>query len=301
MAKRLTKKNLTIANLVLLALFLVTLAAVAVPFLKSEPLEVMSQATTESIGPRIAEGEPPLSQARKEEQLARIADRSIFRDPRLIQEKPVVIAPPPPLQWTLVGVTSINREPVAIIRDMKVRGPTGQKEYMVREGDEVEGYFGVRITKIEINPPSVSYNRPGVGDETLSMDVAASGTPGSSKDQWAEAIRAVREGHTYVVKLPELELRVGSAEAYMTTFSWEPNMEGTRSTGLKITSLNRDNLLYLAGLRQGDIIKTINGTPVTDQASALAQLAEAAKGFNVQIQVVRGRTSQTMFYTLLKK
>lgn len=301
MAKRLTKKNLTIANLVLLAIFLVTLAAVAVPYLKSEPLEVVSQVTTESTSPTISESETPLSQARKEEQLARIADRSIFRDPRLIQEKPVIVTPPPALQWTLVGVTSINREPVAIIRDMKVRGPTGQKEYMVREGDEVEGYFGVRITKIEINPPSVMYNRPGVGDETLSMDVAATGAPGSGKNQWAEAIRAVREGHTYVVKIPELEVRVGSAEAYMTTFGWEPNMEGTRSTGLKITSLARDNLLYLAGLRQGDIIKTINGTPVTDQASALTQLAEAAKGFNVQIQVVRGRTSQTMFYTLLKK
>lgn len=301
MIKRLTKKNVTIANLVLLAIFLITLAAVAVPYLKSEPLEVMSQASTDSTSPTIPESVTPLTEERKGQQLARISDRSIFRDPRLIQEKPVVVAPPPPLQWTLVGVTSIRGEAVAIIRDMKVRGPTGQKEYMVREGDEVEGYFGVRITKIEINPPSVAYNRPGVGDEVLTMDVAAAGTPGSARDQWAEAIRAVREGHTYVVKLPELELRVGSAEAYMTTFDWEPNMEGTRSTGLKITSLARDNLLYLAGLRQGDIVKTINGTPVTDQASLLAQLAEAAKGFNVQIQVVRGRTSQTMFYTLLKK
>jgi S1-C subfamily serine protease len=87
----------------------------------------------------------------------------------------------------------------------------------------------------------------------------------------------------------------------MGTFGSEPNMEGTRSSGLKITSLSNDNLLYMAGLRQGDIIKAINGSPITDQASVLAQLAEAAKGFNVQLQVERGRTSQTMFYTLLKQ
>jgi type II secretory pathway component PulC len=298
---RLTKKNLTIVNAVLLGLLLVTLAAVAVPYLKSEPLETVSPVTRGTTRPAILESERPLSGARKEEQLAKIIDRSIFRDPRLVIEKPVVVAPPPPLQWTLVGVTSIRGEAVAIIRDMKVRGPTGQKEYMVREGDEVEGYFGVRITGIETNPPSVMYNRPGVGDEILTMDVAATGAPGSAKDQWAEAIRAVREGHTYVVKIPELQVRVGSAEAYMTTFGFEPNMEGTRSTGLKITSLARDNLLYLAGLRQGDIIRTINGNPVTDQASLLAQLAEAAQGFNIQVQIERGRTSQTMFYTLLKK
>jgi type II secretory pathway component PulC len=300
-AKRLTKKNITILNLILFGLLLITLAAVAVPYLKSERIEPTSQGTREPASTGIAESEAPLSDARREEQLARVIDRDIFRDPRLVQEKPVVITPPPPLQWTLVGVTSINREPVAIIRDMKVRTPTGQQEHMVREGDEVEGYFGVRITSIGINPPSVTYNRPGVGDETLTMETTATGAPGSTRDQWAETIRAVREGHTYVVKLPELQIRVGSVEAYMGTFGSEPNMEGTRSSGLKITSLSNDNLLYMAGLRQGDIIKAINGSPITDQASVLAQLAEAAKGFNVQLQVERGRTSQTMFYTLLKQ
>jgi membrane-associated protease RseP (regulator of RpoE activity) len=298
--KRLTKKNITILNLVLLGLLIITVAAVAVPYLKSEPLDAISEGTRESRNVMVPESEAPLSDARREEQLARVIDRDIF-DAHLIAEKKVEVPPPPPLGWVLVGVTSIHGEPVAVIRDMKMRTKTGQQEYDVREGDEVEGYFGVRITSIGLNPPSVTYNRPGVGDETLTMETTATGTPGSTKDQWAETIRAVREGNTYVVKLPELQVRVGSVEAYMGTFGWEPNMEGTRSTGLKITSLANDNLLYVAGLRGGDIIKAINGVPVTDQASVSAQLAEAAKGFSVQLQVERGRTSRTMFYTLLKQ
>jgi type II secretory pathway component PulC len=302
MPKWMTKKNVTIANLVLAAVFLVTLVAVAIPFLKSEP------APSPSFESRLAARREAVARERKEtgtpvntEQiLARVADRDLF-DAHLIAEKPVEIPPPPPLQWELAGVTSIRGEPIAVIRDRAKRTPSGQTEYMVHEGDEVEGYFGVRIMSISINPPSVTYNRPGVGDETLTMGTTTGAAGQPEKDQWAEVIRAVRAGHTYVVKLPELQQKVGSAEAYMGTFGFEPNMEGTRPDGLKITSLDRSNLLYEAGLRPGDIVKTINGNSIGDQTSLLDNLAEAAKGFNIQVGIQRGRATQTIFYTLLKK
>ena len=292
---RITPKNA--AERSLLELYVKLFAVVRPRYVQSEPTRFVSQGEFAGEGER----KTPLSAARWERRLTRIVDGDIFDAHRLQETKAEVPPPPPPLGWVLVGVTSIRGEPAAIIRDMEMRTRTGHREYVVREGDEVEGYFGVRITSIGINPPSVTYNRPGVGDETLTMETTATGTPGSTKDQWAETIRAVRVGHTYVVKLPELQVRVGSVEAYMGTFGSEPNMEGTRSSGLKITSLANDNLLYVAGLREGDTIKAINGMPVTDQASTLAQLAEAAKGLNVQLQVERARTSRTMFYTLLKQ
>lgn len=299
MAKWMTKKNITIANLVLAGVFVITLVAVAIPFLKSEPLAYESRITTRRAAVEPKEEETS-TVVNREERLAHIVDRDLF-DAHLVVEKTQEIPPPPPLRWELVGATRIRGEPVAFIRDKSKRTKTGQMEYMVREGDEVKGYFGVRITGISLNPASVTYNRPGVGDETLTMGTASTAASGAQKDQWAEVIRAVRAGHTYVVKLPVLQKKVGSVEAYMGTFGFEPNMEGTRATGLKITSLDKNNLLYIAGLRPGDIIKTINGNSISDQTSLLNQLAEAAKGFNVQVGIVRGRMSRTMFYTLLKK
>jgi len=302
MAKRITKKNIAILNVVFAGVFLITLIAVAIPFLKSEPSPSLAS-LEERPTLRMATArkqEETVTGVNREERLAHIFDRDLF-DAHILPKKVIETPPPPPLRWEIVGVSSIRGEPVAFIRDKSKRTKSGQMEYMVREGDEVEGYFGVRITGISVNPASVTYNRPGVGDETLTMGTASTSTPGTQKDQWAGVIRAVRAGHTYVVKLPVLQEKVGSAEAYLGTFGFEPNMEGTQANGMKITSLPKDNLLYVAGLRQGDIIKTINRKAITDQASLLEKLAEAAKEFNVQIGIVRGRTSRTMFYTLLKK
>jgi hypothetical protein len=204
---------------------------------------------------------------------------------------------PAPLRWELVGVTRIRGGPVAVIRDKSKRTRMGYREYIVGEGQDVPGYSGAAVTSIGLDPPFVARcNTPELGAVELRMGHRPRPTGG-----WWDVVRAIRMGHTYVVKLPALQERVGSAEAYGQTFGFEPNMEGTRPNGLKITSLSKDNFLYVVGLRQGDIIKTINGKPITDHTSALEKLAEAAKGFNVQIGIVRGRTSRTIFYTLLKK
>jgi general secretion pathway protein C len=76
-------------------------------------------------------------------------------------------------------------------------------------------------------------------------------------------------------------------------------MEGTQPNGLRIASLQEDSFLYAAGLRQGDIIKTVNGKQITDKESALALLAEAAQASDVRIGIVRNRRAQTLSYALL--
>ena len=190
---------------------------------------------------------------------------------------------------------------MAVIRDKSKRIGRGFAEYMVREGEEVPGYFGVTIVSIPPSPLSVKYERAGVGVEELKMGEPGRSPAAAKKEQWADIVRPMRVGYTYVVRLPELQKRIPSVEAYRSTFGLEPSMQGTKVAGLKITRLDRDNLLYTAGLRPGDLLQTINGSIITDEVSALPLLQAAAKGYSVQLGITRGRSKRQITYTLLKK
>ncbi len=328
MVKLITKRNVTILNLALAVIFLVTLSVVAIPFLKKEPIPSLfsdeparkpkispSQPKPQEIQeiyvcpkhPEVTSSSPGKcpqcgSELEKVDRFAGIVKRDLFFDPRLRPPPVVKVTPPPPLQWELAGVTKVGVDYVAIIRDKSKRVGRGYKEYMVKEGEDVPGYFGVTIVSITPSPPSVKYDRAGVGEEELKMGERAPAVAGKSSQQWVEIIRPMRVGYTYVVKLPELQKRIATVADYRGTFGLEPSMQGTRGAGLKITTLSRDNFLYVAGLRQGDVVNTINGTVVSDEASGLSLLRSAAqKGFSIQLGVTRGRTRRAMVYTLVKK
>ena len=326
MQKYITKRNITILNMVLLAVFAVTLIAVAVPYVKKDS-SVISFSTSENRRTRVSSPTPrqdtyacPTHRAQTSnlpgkcpecgstlEKLvlfAAISNRNLF-DAHLKPPPPPVVVNVPPLKWELAGVTRINRKAVAVIRDKARRTRTGYQEYMVREGEEVPNYFGVKILSITDQPPSVTYNRPGIGDETLRMgDLTATPTKDPA-GQWAGVIRVVTStasrGATFVVKLPELQERVGSIDACIASLGVVPNMEGTRSTGLKIGSLPKENFLYAAGLRAGDVIKSINGVDTLDKLAAMDQLRAAGKRFSVSVVIERARTNRTLVYTLLKE
>lgn len=323
----LTKQNITIANGVLGALFLITLVAVAIPLVKNEGTaslftETRRAARSEPSPPpepqqeyacpkhpdvrTTAPGKCPqcgsdLVKAEGVERFTAIARRDLF-DAHLTPPKVVEVPPPEPLRWELAGMTKIGLDYVATIRDKSRRVAGGFQEYSVREGDEVPGYIGVTIMSITPSPAVVTYERAGVGMEELKMGESALETPAAQKAQWSEIIRPMREGYTYVVSYRELLQRIPSAEVYRQTFDVEPVTEGVKVVGLRITRLTPDNLLYAGGLRQGDVIDSINMRPITDEASVLEQLrAAAAEGFTVRLGVARGRTPRTIVYTLHNK
>ncbi len=291
---RITKRNLKLLNAVLLCAFLATLVAVGVPLVAGK--DVARTAAGGSLQSLPGGGSSMQEWVRNpdtEGTLAMIVGRNLF-------DADLIVPPPPPpvnlqpLPWQLVGVTILPKEPVAIIRDMPKKA-----EYMVRVGDEVEGYFGVRVVQITLNPPSLTYNRPLVGDVVLTM--AAANPPGqqNGKTGWSKAIDSVAAGQAYLVKLPALGEQIGDVRAYLEALELEQNMEGTQPNGLRLASLQEDSFLYAAGLRQGDIVRTVNGKGITDRESALAMLAEAAKASNIRLGIVRNRRVQTLSYTLL--
>ena len=289
-----TKRNLKVLNAMLFCAFLATLVAVGVPLVAGRDLAIThGRSSVQSLLRGGPSGHEWVQNPDREATLARIVGRNLF-DADLTPPPPPPSVNLPPLPWQLVGVTILPKEPAAIIRDMQKKA-----EYIVRVGDEVEGHFGVRVVQITLNPPSLTYNRPLVGDVVLTMSAANPPGERDAKMRWSEVIDTMVAGQTYAVKLSALGERIGDVRAYLQTLELEQNMEGTQPNGLRIVSLQEDSFLYAAGLRQGDIIKTVNGNGITDENSALALLAEAAQASNIRVGIVRNRRAQTLSYALL--
>ena len=291
-----TKRNLKVLNAVLFCAFLATLVVVGVPLVAGRDLAMtVAKGSLQSLlggGFSVQEWR---DNPDTEGTLARIVGRNLF-DAHLRPPPPPPPVNLPPLFWQLIGVTMINSERVAIIRDTPKKA-----EYVLREGDEVEGHFGVRVMRITLNPPSLTYNRPLVGDVLLTMSAANQLAEQEEKMGWSEVIASVAAGQAYAVKLSALGERISDVRAYLDALELEQNMEGTQPNGLRIASLQEDSFLYAAGLRQGDSIKTVNGNGITDENSALAMLAEAAKVSNIRVGIVRNRRVQTLLYTLVQE
>ncbi len=207
------------------------------------------------------------------------------------------VPPPPPLQLEVVGVTAMSGGYAAIIRDRSKRFGRGFHEYILREGDEVPGYFGVKVISITPDPPTVKLLRAGVGIEELRMGQQVE----KKLTGWEDVVRPVREGSTYLIKLEELKQRIPNAEEYRKTLGLEQVTERGQPKGLRITSLPHDSFLHASGLRQGDVVETINGKRIGDEASALELLKIAAQGVSIQMEITRDRIKRTIIYTLLKK
>jgi hypothetical protein len=293
---RITKRNLKTVNGVLFCAFLATLVAVGLPLVAGRDAAMTgAKRSLQSLSGGGSSVQEWVQNPDRDGALARIVGRNLF-DAHLIDPPS---SPPlnlPPLPWQLVGVTILPNEPVAIIRDMQKKA-----EYIVRVGEEVEGYFGVRVVQITLTPPSLTYNRPLVGDVVLTMAAANQAGGRDAKRGWAEVIRNEAGGQVYLVKLSALGEQIGDLRTYLETLELNPNMEGTQPNGLRIASLQENSFLYAAGLRQGDVIRTVNGKQITDKDSALALLAEAAKVSNIRVGIVRNRRVQTLSYTLIQE
>lgn len=81
-------------------------------------------------------------------------------------------------------------------------------------------------------------------------------------------------------------------------FSVKTNSEGN-VVGMRITGVRRSSLLYKMGLKNGDIMHSANGTPITSMDD-VAKVFNSFKKFNhtITIEVVRRRKARTLRYEI---
>ncbi len=97
---------------------------------------------------------------------------------------------------------------------------------------------------------------------------------------------------------PQASARLGYVEDLFRKATIEPCIESGQADGLRITGLEQTPLTTMFGLRNGDIVRTINGQCLTSKQKAFQVLKKARTQPKLDVQIVRDGETRDLSFDL---
>ncbi len=211
---------------------------------------------------------------------------------------PVVVEAPvvTPLKLKLWGVAvhSNAHSSYSIIEDLGAR-----KQGVYGIDASVPG--GATVKAIEWDKVVLDHNGK---DEIL--ELATKGAMGAVAKPAAAApappppgggIQATNENE-FVVPRSEVDNALENMSQLFTQIRAVPHFEGGQSIGFRLFAIRRGSLFDKIGLKNGDIITSINGTPMNDPSRALALLQEFRDASSIDLDTIRNQQPTKIHYSI---
>ena len=281
-------RYLVVVNLVLLALAAYSASAIVGTALAARLVPPPQVELSPPPPPIPAEATKPSSY------YALIHRRDIFNSAKPALEPAAQPAPLTPLKLKLWGIAlQDGRNSYCIIEDLKKR-----KQALYRIEDEVPG--GATVKMIEWD--RVVLSRAGK-DEILELATRESGSGRKRKASSARRPHAARHAgieevgeHEFVIDRAEVDKAMENMSQLFTQIRAVPHFEGGKSTGFRLFAIRRGSLFDKLGLKNGDVIRSINGSAMTDPSRAMALLEGLREASDLTIELTRNRQPQTLNY-----
>jgi general secretion pathway protein C len=100
------------------------------------------------------------------------------------------------------------------------------------------------------------------------------------------------------ISAEEIESAKSNMSQLMTQVRIVPNFTEGKPDGFKLLSIKRGSLFSRLGLRNGDIIRKINGVLLDNPQKAFEIYQELESGQSIDLDILRGRREQTLSYEL---
>ncbi|MCI5066700.1 hypothetical protein MRY87_13345 [bacterium] len=288
-----TRRNVALTVRVLRVVLLITLFLIVVLNTRFIVNELFGPSSSLEAIQRIVPQGPvadPADAAQLKEQFNR-KDARIIRETALfgITTKPTVAQPTQkkpeapketPLPFGLVGTfVSGTGNSVAIIEEEKKKV---QEVFAV--GEEV---FELATLK-SVHASYVELDRDGKR-EILSLDEGSTGGGDGAAPEGAEEI---------VVDENELTSALDNLPLLLTQARAVPYFKEGKSVGLRLFAIKTGSLYDKIGLKNGDILKTINGKNLGDFSQAMKLFEQLREERNLTLQLERNRKPSTYYYRI---
>lgn len=128
----------------------------------------------------------------------------------------------------------------------------------------------------------------------------ASAFPGSARTSRAsgQAIRVVTENLRYINKAKLMEEARHNLGSLLNQFRTSPNVVDGKPSGMGIDAIGSDPLSAQAGIKSGDIIKSINGVRVNSIDDILEQSDRFQNAPEIRVVVERNGRHRTLVYNI---
>ncbi len=213
-----------------------------------------------------------------------IAKKNVFGALGKIAKEAPVPTPPPqtPLSLTLIGTfLTKGQEPYAIIEDKKKQS---QDVFSLNQS-----IFGQATLK-QILEDHVQIERDGKR-EILKLDDLGNAAPSGA------GVSALGSDE-FVVEEAELDKGLENLPLLLTQARAVPYFKEGRSIGLRLFAIKNGSLYEKIGLKNGDILKAINGNSLGDISQALKLFEQLKQERSINLVLEREKQDREFKYTI---
>lgn len=134
--------------------------------------------------------------------------------------------------------------------------------------------------------------------ETDGAPVKASAGPrGAANAAAAGGIRQVGDNR-YLVDRGEVDHSIENLSSIVTQMRAVPYLKDGKSLGFRVFNIRAGSLFERMGLKNGDVIQSVNGTTLDDPTRALALLDEVEAADEISVDLLRDDRPNTLTYSI---
>ncbi|KPK24376.1 MAG: hypothetical protein AMK69_16210 [Nitrospira bacterium SG8_3] len=273
----------TIFNLLALSVIIFVGVDIFYRVVRSQLQQMNTQKITMLQAPEVKqEREPPLRAYQV------INSRNLFGsvEKAVVNTKPESIETlePTSLKIALLGtVAGSEQNAVAVIEEKKLR-----KQGLYRVGDSVQG----AVVKMILRGKVVL--RVGDKDEILTMEEDASSKTGNGRGR----SDASGEQTSIRVRRSDVESSLQNINTLLSQVRIRPHFKNGEADGLSISRIRPNSIFTKLGLRNGDVVQAIDGTPIASPDDILSMYDKLKSGSNISIQITRRGQQKTINYEM---
>jgi len=130
---------------------------------------------------------------------------------------------------------------------------------------------------------------------TSSRRSSSSGRSSATKE--VKGVEVVSDTE-YIVDREEVDNALENMSQLFTQIRAVPHFEGVEATGFRLFAIRRGSIFDKIGLKNGDIIRSVNGQAMNDPTRALALLEELRDASDLAVSVTRNRKDKNLSYTV---
>ena len=279
-----TKLSYTILNLIVLSL--VIFFGVDI-FYRMVSLQLEAVETKETVAQRVPDAD--LNKRASLDDFNAITDRNLFGSLEKASEalkteeiETIENLEPTSLKIALLGTVTGDREHAfAVIEETDTR-----RQGLYKVGESVKDATVKMILREKV------VLRVGTNDEILTMEESAA----SRRENVREFPKIAKKGSTITVNRRELQSSLADVNKLLSQVRIRPHFKDGESDGLSVTNIKPGSIFVKLGLRNGDVVKEINGKPITSPDDVLALYEKLKSGSRVSVQIARRNELKTLNY-----
>lgn len=239
---------------------------------------------------------------------AAISTRDVFNSAKPEPEKPKEPPKPTELKLKLWGVVvhAEDGRSYCVIEDLNTR-----KQELFRVNDVVSGVARVKtvewdrvILDRDGREEILDLAQPGTAGPAGSAVAAARPVAGAAAAA-ADSGPGTKDPHieqlgelAYAVDKSEVDAALDNMNQLFTQIRAVPHFEGGSATGFRLFAIRQGSLFDKIGLKNGDILRSINGNAINDPSRALAMLGELRNQRELAVEVMRNKENKTLTYQI---